>query len=216
MKLEDITLSKAHNIWAKASTFNHKVYKIMMYIIKKEDLRCLINRNPTLNYYSMLLMKIRKVKAEGFIPSEANYVKDCENQGKMEFAEDYALSVPLSILKGLNADFDGDILNIIGLVDPAIVYMFRKFDPIKRMIISRDDDLLNSYFSITNGQLIDLEFFATMGPQPNDEEETYPVKDNETGETIYVPKSEIKKYKSGIVEPVMFGYYKIEPKTNII
>lgn len=35
----------------------------------------------------MLLMKIRKIKPDG---------------------DDYALSVPLSILPGLNADFDGD------------------------------------------------------------------------------------------------------------
>jgi hypothetical protein len=181
-----------------------------MYIIKKEDVRVLINRNPTLNYYSMLLMKIRKVKAEGFVPGEKNYIQDVKDQGKIEYAEDYALSVPLSILSGLNADFDGDILNIIGLVHPGIVYMFRKFDPIKRMIISRDNDLLNSYFSITKGQLIDLVYFCTMGAQPNDEEETYPVKDNKTGETIYVLKKDVKKYKSGIVEPVMFGYHKVQ------
>ena len=87
MKLEDITLSKAYAIWKEASNYDEKVYEIMMYIIKKCDVRVLINRNPTLNYYSMLLMKIRKVKPDG---------------------EDYILSVPLSILPGLNADFDGD------------------------------------------------------------------------------------------------------------
>ena len=52
----------------------------------------------------MLLMNIRKVKRDG---------------------NDYSLSVPLSILPGLNADFDGDILNIIGMVDKSIAYMFR-------------------------------------------------------------------------------------------
>ena len=65
MKLEDITLSKAYAIWKAASTYDEKVYKIMMYIIKKCDARVLINRNPTLNYYSMLMMKIRKVKPDG-------------------------------------------------------------------------------------------------------------------------------------------------------
>ena len=43
----------------------------------------LINRNPTLNYYSMLLMRIRNVKPDD---------------------SDYTLSVGLSILPGLNAD----------------------------------------------------------------------------------------------------------------
>ena len=103
-------------------------------------------------------------------------------------------------LSGLNADFDGDILNIIGLVDKSISYMFRKFDPIKRMIISRDSNLLNEYFSITKGQLIDLYYFCTIGKKENDEPETYPVKDNETGEIIWVVEDEIKNYKSGLVD----------------
>lgn len=178
MKLDDITLSKAYAIWKSSSTYNEKVYDIMQYIIKSEDVRVLINRNPTLNFYSMLLMKVRKIKPDG---------------------DDYALSVPLSILPGLNADFDGDILNLIGMMDKSISYMFRKFDPIKRMIISRDSGLLNDYFSITKGQLIDLFFFCTMGKMENDEEQTYPVKENTGDNIIYVPKSEVKKYKSGIV-----------------
>ena len=48
MKLDDITLSKAYSIWKAASTFNEKVYDIMQYIIHAEDVRVLINRNPTL------------------------------------------------------------------------------------------------------------------------------------------------------------------------
>lgn len=76
MKLDDISLSKAYNIWKEASTFNTKVYDVMQYIIEKEDVRVLINRNPTLNFYSMLLMKIRRIKPDG---------------------TDYSLSVPLSI-----------------------------------------------------------------------------------------------------------------------
>lgn len=126
----------------------------------------------------MLLMKIRKIKPDG---------------------DDYALSVPLSILPGLNADFDGDILNLIGMLDKSISYMFRKFDPIERMIISRDSGLLNDYFSIVKGQLIDLYYFCTLGHMENDQKQTYPVRDNETGEIIWVESNEIKKYKSGKV-----------------
>ena len=83
MKLDDISLSKATSIWRAASNFDEKVYEIMQYIVDNEHVKVLINRNPTLNYYSMLLMDIRKVKRDG---------------------SDYALSVPLSILPGLNAD----------------------------------------------------------------------------------------------------------------
>ena len=58
----------------------------MMMIVEKENVSLLINRNPTLNYYSMLLLKVRKVKRSG---------------------TDYCLSVPLSILPGLNAPGSG-------------------------------------------------------------------------------------------------------------
>lgn len=71
-------------------------------------------------------------------------------------------------------DFDGDILNMIAIVDPAIKYMFRKFNPITRMIIARDTGLLNSYFSVTKSQKIDLYYFATCGTLENDTPETFP------------------------------------------
>ena len=77
-------------------------------------------------------------------------------------------------LPGLNADFDGDILNMIAIVDESIKYMFRKFDPLTRMIIARDTGLLNDYFAVTKSQKIDLYHFATMGAQENDTPETFP------------------------------------------
>jgi hypothetical protein len=75
---------------------------------------------------------------------------------------DFTLSVPLAILPGLNADFDGDVLNMLGMMNEEFVRMFRKFDPIKRMIISRDTGLINNYFTIEKSQLIDLYHFATV------------------------------------------------------
>ena len=51
---------------------------------------------------------------------------------------------------------------MIAIMNDEIAKMFRKFNPITRMIISRDNGLLNDYFSITKGQLIDLYHFATL------------------------------------------------------
>lgn len=65
-------------------------------------------------------------------------------------------------LKNLGVVFDGDILNIIALMNEEIIHMFRKFDPVSRMIISRDNGGLNPYFAITKSQLIDLYRFATI------------------------------------------------------
>lgn len=76
--------------------------------------------------------------------------------------EDYTLTVPISILPGLNADFDGDILNMIAMVSKEIAYAFRKFDPITRMVMSRDNGLLNEYFALSKGHLIDLYNYATL------------------------------------------------------
>lgn len=166
MKVDGITLSKAYNIWSRANVFNPKVYEIMKYMIEKDKVKVLINRNPTLNFYSMLLMTIRDV-----IKSDM----------------DYNMATPLGILRGLNADFDGDILNIIAMINQEIAYMFRKFDPIQRMIIARDTGMLNDYFNIEKSQLINLNYFSTIGETANDEPETYATKDID-GKIIYVPK----------------------------
>lgn len=83
MQLDNTSLSRAYDTWKNAYKFDEKVYKTMLFVLEKEQPRLLINRNPTLNYYSMLLMKIRTIKKD---------------------VTDYTLSVPLSILPGLNAD----------------------------------------------------------------------------------------------------------------
>ena len=56
---------------------------------------------------------------------------------------------------------DGDVLNIIGIMTDELAYMFRKFNPVERMIMSRDSGLINPYFSLSKNMLIDLENFAT-------------------------------------------------------
>jgi len=76
MKLDGISMGKAAMIWQNAFKFDEKVYDIMMFMVEHNDAQLLINRNPTLNFYSMLLMKIRKIKHD---------------------KNDYCLSVPLSI-----------------------------------------------------------------------------------------------------------------------
>ena len=62
--MDDISLSKANSEWERAYKFNNRIYEIMQFIVKKEKPRILMNRNPTLNYYSMLLMRVRKVKKD--------------------------------------------------------------------------------------------------------------------------------------------------------
>ena len=63
----------------------------------------------------------------------------------------------------------GDVLNIIGISSEELKYIFRKFNPVERMIMSRDSGLLNEYFTITKGQLIDLFYFTICDKDVNDD-----------------------------------------------
>ena len=56
----------------------------MKYLLKKWQPKVLINRNPTINYGSMLLMKIVDIKNDN--------------------TDQYTMSLPIQILKVLNAD----------------------------------------------------------------------------------------------------------------
>ena len=141
MRIDNCTMSTAYYRWKDAYKFDEHVYNIMCMIIKREEPCILLNRNPTINYYSMLLMKIKYVSRDPYRTT---------------------LAVPLSILPGLNADFDGDILNSIIIILPEFKRMFRNFDPVKKYIISRTDGKLSDYFSIGKGCLVDLYHFATF------------------------------------------------------
>ena len=83
MKIEDISLGKAYNIWKNATNFDQKVYDVMKFIVEYGKVKIILNRNPTLNYYSILLLNIRNIFTD---------------------ESDYTYSLPLSILPGLNAD----------------------------------------------------------------------------------------------------------------
>jgi hypothetical protein len=83
MKILNISLSDAYMMWKDAYKKDDYVLSIMNYIVKKEKPRILLNRNPTINLYSMLMLRIRRVKDDW---------------------KRTTLSVPLFILAGLNAD----------------------------------------------------------------------------------------------------------------
>lgn len=93
------------------------------------------------------------------------------------------------------------------MLDESMSYVFRKFEPIKRMIISRDTGLLNEYFNISKGQLIDLNYFCTIGKMDNDTPERYPVINGKTKKIVYCDASKVKSYKSGIVDIDYNGFY---------
>lgn len=47
-------------------------------------------------------------------------------------------------------------------MNEQVAYAFRKFDPIDRMIISRDNGKVNGYFMNTKDQLLTIREFARI------------------------------------------------------
>lgn len=85
-KMDNTTVTKAVNKWSKAKMeFSPQVYQVMKYILKhtKHGVWCIINRNPTINYGSMICCKVKEIKT--------NY-------------DDLCLELSASVLEALNAD----------------------------------------------------------------------------------------------------------------
>lgn len=99
--------------------------------------------NPTINYGSLLLMNVVDIKRG--------------------HGDEYTMSLPIQILPVLNADFDGDVLNIISLKTKKLEKAFDKtYNPRKNMFISRNDGLFNDDFNLLKDQSIGLLEFNTI------------------------------------------------------
>ncbi|MNI93047.1 hypothetical protein D3C81_1805190 [compost metagenome] len=73
------------------------------------------------------------------------------------------MSIPIQVLSALNADFDGDILNVISLKTKESEEAFDKaFNPRKNMYISRNDGLFNNDFNLLKDQMIGLNEFSNI------------------------------------------------------
>lgn len=106
------TITKATNYLASKFTYDEYIYSIMCDIVN-DGVMIILNRNPTITYGSILMMKVRKVKQD---------------------PNDLSLSIPSAILPGLNADFDGDVLNDLALTMEEFWEMFDQFSPTNMLI----------------------------------------------------------------------------------
>lgn len=144
-KIDGLSIEKANERWSKARIkFNRKIYEVMNYLIEntKGGLHVLINRNPSIQYGSVMCMKIIGVKDD---------------------IDDYTMSIPINSLQTMAADFDGDVLNIVVLEDQALVEdKDRLFNPRKNMVVSRDDGLFNNDFNLVKDQMIGLYQFCNL------------------------------------------------------
>ena len=141
-RLDKMTINESIKRWNKAlERFDKRIYQIMKLIIEKTKggLYCFINRNPSLNYGSMLVMKVIDVKSD---------------------YDDLTMSVPLNVLGLLAADFDGDVMNIISIKSREFVNHYKNiFDP-RMMLIDRNNGKFNRKLSLIKDQMIGLYAFC--------------------------------------------------------
>ena len=143
MKMISITISEALYIWNRGvECFDKRLYEIMQLLINKGNIFVAINRNPTIEYGSILAMRVINVYPN---------------------IDDFCMAVPLNILGLIAGDFDGDVLNILALKGKNIIKHARlTFDPRLNMQISRIDGEFNNRVSLIKDQTITLHYFSEL------------------------------------------------------
>lgn len=126
-KKKNCNIHEASNAWTKACVkFDPIFYRLMTKMINEHpDLCwCLINRNPSINVGSFDCMRVAGVKEDIY---------------------DKTLTIPNGILKPMNADFDGDQLNVFRIFGKDFIKRFRELmDPARNLTISRLNGTVNA------------------------------------------------------------------------
>lgn len=73
--------------------------------------------------------------------------------------DDLTLAIPSAVLPGLNADFDGDVLNDLALIMENFLEFFKGFSPIN-MLINRTDETIR--YDVSSLENITLAIFSDM------------------------------------------------------
>lgn len=128
------TYSQSYKMWYKAQLkFDQRVYDLIEVLIKEsgEGIPVIINRNPSINYGSLMQM----------------FVVGINNN--------FTMSISLQILPPLGADFDGDTLNILYLINkPYTERAIKILNPRNAMYISRNDGRFNNDVNFARDTLI--------------------------------------------------------------
>ena len=128
-------------------TVDEYVWEIIQLFLKKRKYNPLaINRPPTLDLGSIQTFQITRV------------IKD---------AREKTLGLPLSSLKAMNADFDGDNLSVFAPKELCVIEaMIAGFSP-KSLIIDRTGDrYFNGQFGVINDEITSLYSLLARGKRP--------------------------------------------------
>lgn len=139
-KSQNITESQAYAEWYRGCIcYSEKIYKIIKLMISKDETYCIINRPPTIDFGSMIQVKVVDVTRE---------------------IDDLTMAISLMTLNGFNADFDGDNLTIMKLSSRGQIRDTRKYNPRLNFMISHDHGLLHENMLPIKDQSIGLSHFC--------------------------------------------------------
>ena len=86
--------------------------------------------------------------------------------------DSFVMKLPLRTLAMMNADFDGDALNILHIINNAFfVRAYEIYNPRNAMQISRNDGRFNDYVCIQRDTLLNVNQFSNLGRQHVDLDE---------------------------------------------
>ena len=127
-KLFGITIAKAQNRWHRAkSHFDMDFYNIMLSMISDPEnipyICIVINRNPSINFGAFIRVVVAKIKPD---------------------INDKTMTVNTRVIGTLNADFDGDQMNIFRIVGSYLSPKFvENMDPVRNLFVNRIDGHVN-------------------------------------------------------------------------
>jgi DNA-directed RNA polymerase beta' subunit len=136
VKIKGISFHEANRIHSAAILkYDNMLYNIAKELIKSDNIRLLINRNPTLCIGSILLLKIVDIKKD---------------------LNDHTVAINNLILKGLNGDYDGDVLNFLLVYSKKYITALEPFYP-SNLIVDPENGCFNSKYTMYKDISMGLE-----------------------------------------------------------
>ena len=144
VRMKDITFNEAFEQWSFASThFDESMWRLMNHYILKTKPMVILNRNPSINFGSLMLFYLDEVEAG--------------------YTESFVLRIPITVLRKFNADFDGDRLNIQSIKIRAHQKEIEDFlEPRRAMQISRLNGRFDRDMFLIKDQTIGLHLFNSI------------------------------------------------------
>jgi hypothetical protein len=135
--------SEAYRIWDESRIeYNPVIADLIQNIIDNQYVAVILNRNPSISPASIIQLHVIGV------------TKD----------DTYSCHVPHEILKSMGADFDGDTLNIMLIInDEFLINSAKLFNPRLSMQVSYNDGMFNGKMSLQTDTMICINSFTQLG-----------------------------------------------------